>query len=590
MSSQRPRRSTARTRLPPASVSSKSITVPKAGAAASAASRSRPAPGASWPCADRLAPTTVAAKPPRSRRRCTAEPSVLREIGIRLGELRPLPVAIDSEPGQRAVIALRGLDRADRARRGGGAGDRPEAVRHRLLRRLELGERLLRHLRGEVKLAEQRADRHHLVLHRNVLLARIVALGGHLHRRDRRLALALGEGQPRGRRFLLDPRLAGPVFVLCGNQLRLDFIEMPDFGAGGRQITSARGAERTGEIGDRLRRRELAVAHRQMRGLRPLAAVERVTRRDRRQTRVDAERGVGEVGESGGRVDELLSFAVLGHLQIGGDHEIEEVGQRRRSLARRIVGPVILGGLPGSDVGMHRILPHAENRVDVRGHVQRVRRLRCDLVVAPRGLDAHRGQRREIIAVDQVVGDTRMVRVLFRLLIKDRCRLKLLGEQLDRAYAGAVTEEGKERTADSNWFFYQRLIEACVQTSRLREAFLRAEEGSSRSLRDELARVSLPAPGLPKPLVAEESALLERLRVIDLTLRATDDTDGRAQLINEFRTVQERISAIWQEMESHPEAAPYLQLRRGERLGWDQLQGWFSEQPQPSAFVEFLDL
>ena len=30
---------------------------------------------------------------------------------------------------------------------------------------------------------------------------------------------------------------------------------------------------------------------------------------DRRQTRVDAERGVGEVGETGGRVDELLGFA-----------------------------------------------------------------------------------------------------------------------------------------------------------------------------------------------------------------------------------------------------------------------------------------
>src|SRR6516165_3691543 len=159
MSSQRPRRSTARTRLPPASVSSKSITVPKAGAAASAASRSRPAPGASWPCADRPAPTTMAARQPRSRRRRTAEPSVLCEIGFRLGE------------------------------------------------------RLLRHLRGKVKLAEERADRHHLVLHRNVLLARIVALGGQLHRRDRGLALALGESQPRGRRFLLDPGLAGPVFV-----------------------------------------------------------------------------------------------------------------------------------------------------------------------------------------------------------------------------------------------------------------------------------------------------------------------------------------------------------------------------------------
>jgi hypothetical protein len=77
-----------------------------------------------------------------------------------------------------------------------------------------------------------------------------------------------------GCRFLLDPRLAGPVFVLCGNQLRLDLVEMPDFGAGGRQIAGARGAERTGEIGDRLRRGELAVAHRQLRRLPPLAAVE----------------------------------------------------------------------------------------------------------------------------------------------------------------------------------------------------------------------------------------------------------------------------------------------------------------------------
>src|SRR5215831_5117603 len=133
MSSHRPRRSTARTWLPPASVSSKSIAGPKAGAAASAASRSRPAPGASWPFAGRPAPTAVAARQPRSRRRRTAEPSVLREIGFRLGELGPLPVAVDSKPGQRAVIALRRLDRAYGARRGGGAGDRPEPVRHRLL-------------------------------------------------------------------------------------------------------------------------------------------------------------------------------------------------------------------------------------------------------------------------------------------------------------------------------------------------------------------------------------------------------------------------------------------------------------------------
>ncbi len=64
---------------------------------------------------------------------------------------------------------------------------------------------------------------------------------------------------------------------------------MPDFGAGGHQIAGARGAERTGEIGDRLRRGELAVAHRQLRRLPPLAAVECVARGDRGQSRVDGE-------------------------------------------------------------------------------------------------------------------------------------------------------------------------------------------------------------------------------------------------------------------------------------------------------------
>src|SRR5215472_3499265 len=186
MSSQRPRRSMARTRLPPASVSSKSISVPKAGASASAASRSRPAPGASWPGAGKPAPTIVAARQPRSRRRRTAELSVMREIGFRLRKLRPLPIAVNVEPGQSAIITLRRLDRTDDTSRGGGPGDRPEPVRHRPLRRLELSEGLLRHSRGKVKLAEQRVDRHHLVLHRDVLLARLVVLGVLLHRLDLR--------------------------------------------------------------------------------------------------------------------------------------------------------------------------------------------------------------------------------------------------------------------------------------------------------------------------------------------------------------------------------------------------------------------
>src|SRR5262249_62198953 len=103
------------------------------GPAVSAAAGSPPPPGVRGPSPAGRAQPAVTARQPRSRRRRTAEPSVLREIGFRLGELGPLPVAVDSKPGQRAVIALRRLDRAYGARRGGGAGDRPEPVRHRLL-------------------------------------------------------------------------------------------------------------------------------------------------------------------------------------------------------------------------------------------------------------------------------------------------------------------------------------------------------------------------------------------------------------------------------------------------------------------------
>jgi CHAT domain-containing protein len=162
--------------------------------------------------------------------------------------------------------------------------------------------------------------------------------------------------------------------------------------------------------------------------------------------------------------------------------------------------------------------------------------------------------------------------------------------QLEQVYDAAVTVEGKEKTADSNWFFYQRLVETCLRTSRLREAFLHAEEGNSRSLRDELARLPLPAPGVPGDLVDEEAALLERLRSIDLTLRRTDEMEPRAQLADEFHTVRERLSAIWREMERQPEAHAYVQLRRGERLVWEQLQNWLSKQPKPTALIEFSDL
>ena len=76
-------------------------------------------------------------------------------------------------------------------------------------------------------------------------------------------------------------------------------------------------------------------------------------------------------------------------------------------------------------VGRDRILPGADAREDVRGHVQRVRRRGRDARVAARRGQALLRDRRRVVAVDQVVRHARMVGVLGELLLEDRRRLQV---------------------------------------------------------------------------------------------------------------------------------------------------------------------
>jgi hypothetical protein len=93
-------------------------------------------------------------------------------------------------------------------------------------------------------------------------------------------------------------------------------------------------------------------------------------------------------------------------------------------------------------VGCGRFLPGADAGENVRGHVQRVRCGGRDLGVTLGGGQSLCRDRRVVIGVDEVVRDTRMVRVLLELDFEDRSgsqrRRKcfvgrgLRGRQIDR--------------------------------------------------------------------------------------------------------------------------------------------------------------
>ena len=122
-------------------------------------------------------------------------------------------------------------------------------------------------------------------------------------------------------------------------------------------------------------------------------------------------------------LQERLHGAVLARLQVRVRHVVHRVQLlRRRARLARSVGR--------QDVRVDRLLPRADTREGVRRHVQRVRRRRRDLRVAARRAQRVIGQRRHVVAVDDVVRDARMIGLLGVELLEDRPGLQLIRVRL----------------------------------------------------------------------------------------------------------------------------------------------------------------
>jgi hypothetical protein len=108
---------------------------------------------------------------------------------------------------------------------------------------------------------------------------------------------------------------------------------------------------------------------------------------------------------------------ILRELQMGVDHVVMGMVAVEGCVPRR---------LRGGAIRLDRLAPKPEAREDVRRHVQGVRRVGRDLRVKLRGLDAMLRDRWIVVAVDQVVGDARMVRIGLRERLQDARRLQLV--------------------------------------------------------------------------------------------------------------------------------------------------------------------
>ncbi len=80
-------------------------------------------------------------------------------------------------------------------------------------------------------------------------------------------------------------------------------------------------------------------------------------------------------------------------------------------------------GCDGCQVGIDVFLPHAEPGKDVRRHVQGVRCGRSDLSVSPRGWKPEFRHSRHVVRMNQIVRDTRMIRLNQEQFFQDGGRL-----------------------------------------------------------------------------------------------------------------------------------------------------------------------
>ena len=223
---------------------------------------------------------------------------------------------------------------------------------------------------------------------------------------------------PGGRDLPLDVDLLGPIGVLGLAQLVAQLREFGDLGFGGVRLARARRPEGAGEVRHGLDVGQWGGPHSELRRRVPIAALDRVARRAHRQRIGPGNERLGEAADPAHLLDDRLRFRILSRLQIG----IDEVVHRMQLVVGFIAG---FRGARRFRVGADRFLPIADAGEDMRRHVLRMRRCRCDLRIPLGRIEAFLRQGRRVVEMDQIVRDAGMARLALEDRLEDRRALEL---------------------------------------------------------------------------------------------------------------------------------------------------------------------
>ena len=163
----------------------------------------------------------------------------------------------------------------------------------------------------------------------------------------------------------------------------------------------------------------------------------------------------------------------------------------------------------------------------------------------------------------------------------------------DAEYLSAVTDQTKETTAAVIAGIYRHMVDACLHLDppRRAEALIRAEEGRSRLLRDQLAALEIPPPPGHEAdrRFERERDLLARLRELQQRQEESPPEERRL-LVDEQGTLRQELLELWDEFQTDGQTAGYVALRRGEQLDWPGLCRWLEGQGPRVALLEYFAL
>src|SRR5262249_55879766 len=123
-------------------------------------------------------------------------------------------------------------------------------------------------------------------------------------------------------------------------------------------------------------------------------------------------------------------FAILTELEIRVLHEVVRVRNGGIYSIKLVLRGVVPARRDRLYVRRDGVLPHAQHRERMRGHVKRMWRGRREVRVAPRGRQTLLANGCEVVAVDDVVRYARMVGQLCFDGLQDGGRLELFGVSL----------------------------------------------------------------------------------------------------------------------------------------------------------------